>query len=82
MRRENASIIEGLRERGTLIVNGDDAELTALVDRYGVRRITFGFNPRNDLVATNVRSEADGVRFRLNGKHEYSVPLIGRHNAV
>src|SRR5262245_61573333 len=56
VRRENASIIEGLRQRGLLIVNGDDPDLITVVSRYGAKHITFGFESSNDLFASNVRA--------------------------
>ena len=82
VRRENATIISGLDPKGLLIVNGDDPELLAAVKDYPGQRVTFGFNPTNDLYATDVRCEEAGVRFRLNGsRREVFVPLLGRHTA-
>jgi UDP-N-acetylmuramoyl-tripeptide--D-alanyl-D-alanine ligase len=84
VRRENASIVEGLDStKGLLIVNGDDPELLSAVAHWGGRKITFGFNPANDLFATGVQCDATGVRFFLNGnqKVQFHVPLLGKHTA-
>ncbi len=83
VRRENATIIDGLAATGLLVVNGDDEELLAAVSAFRGRRLTFGFKPTNDLFATEVRCDAEGVRFNLNGsRQEVFVPLLGRHTAT
>jgi UDP-N-acetylmuramoyl-tripeptide--D-alanyl-D-alanine ligase len=83
VRKENASIIEGLDAKGLLIVNGDDPDLVAAVKDFKGQTLTFGFNKTNDLFAADVRCDQDGVRFLLNGRkgHEVFVPLLGRHTA-
>jgi UDP-N-acetylmuramoyl-tripeptide--D-alanyl-D-alanine ligase len=82
VRRENASVIEGLNPKGLLIVNGDDPELLAAVGDYKGKRITFGFNQTNDLFATDIQCDAAGTRFKLNGRTPIFVPLLGRHTAA
>lgn len=84
VRRENASLTEGLdKARGLLVVNGDDPELLTAVGHWPGRKLTFGFKPTNDLFATDVHCNADGVTFDLNGneKVRFAVPLLGRHSA-
>jgi UDP-N-acetylmuramoyl-tripeptide--D-alanyl-D-alanine ligase len=82
VRRENASIIEGMNPRGLLIVNGDDPQVLAAVANYPGKKITFGFSPTNDLFATEVECREDGVRFRLNNRpRRLFVPMLGRHTA-
>ena len=82
VRRENASIVQGMNPRGLLVVNGDDPELLAAVGDYPGKRITFGFNDSNDLFATDIRCDASGTRFCLNGSRgEVFVPMLGRHSA-
>ncbi len=83
VRRENASVVEGLGSKGWLIVNGDDpAVLKAVAHHPRARTMTFGLGEDNDLVARRVRTSAEGIRFWLNGEREVFVPLLGRHNAV
>jgi UDP-N-acetylmuramoyl-tripeptide--D-alanyl-D-alanine ligase len=83
VRRENASIVSGLNPKGLLVVNGDDADLLSAVGAYKGKRITFGFEPTNDLFANDVRCDANGVHFFLNNsKREVYVPMLGRHTAA
>jgi UDP-N-acetylmuramoyl-tripeptide--D-alanyl-D-alanine ligase len=85
VRRENASIIEGLDPKnGLLVVNGDDPDLLNAVAHWKGRRITFGFGEHNDLFATDIECDETGVRFLLNGnaKVPFHVPLLGKHTAA
>jgi UDP-N-acetylmuramoyl-tripeptide--D-alanyl-D-alanine ligase len=82
VRRENASVIEGLNPKGLLVVNGDDPELLAAVGDYQGKRITFGFQETNDLFATEIQCDGSGTRFKLNGRALIFVPLLGRHTAA
>lgn len=81
VRQENASIILGLKSQGTLIVNGDDPQLLDAIAAFPGQKITFGFNETNDLFATDIRCGNAGTHFKLNGRREYYIPLLGRHNA-
>ena len=82
VRYENSCIIEKLNPRGLLIVNGDDADLLHTVAKYRGKKITFGFKPTNDLFATDVQVSFTGVKFKLNGRAEVFVPLLGEHSAL
>lgn len=82
VRQENASIISGLNPGGLLVVNGDDPELLAAVKDYSGKRITFGFEPTNDLFATDIHCDETGTRFSLNNsRREVFAPMLGRHSA-
>ncbi|HWB54009.1 MAG TPA: UDP-N-acetylmuramoyl-tripeptide--D-alanyl-D-alanine ligase [Tepidisphaeraceae bacterium] len=81
VRRENASIIEGLNPKGLLVINGDDPELVDAVAAYPGKRITFGFSENNDLFASDVQCDQTGVHFKLNGRTPVFVPLLGKHTA-
>ena len=82
VRQENASIIHGLNPKGLLVVNGDDPELLAAVQDYPGKRITFGFEPTNDLFATDIHCDDTGTRFSLNNsRREVFVPMLGKHSA-
>jgi UDP-N-acetylmuramoyl-tripeptide--D-alanyl-D-alanine ligase len=85
VKRENASVVEGLDPKnGLLIVNGDDPELLKVLDElWKGRKLTFGFGKQNDLFATDVQTDDKGVRFTLNGKakSQFFVPMLGRHSA-
>lgn len=81
VRQENAALIHGMDAKGLLVVNGDDPELLAAVAPYQGKRITFGFDAKNDLFATDIRCDESGTRFLLNGRLEVFVPMLGRHTA-
>jgi UDP-N-acetylmuramoyl-tripeptide--D-alanyl-D-alanine ligase len=83
VRRENASVIDGMNRSGLLIVNGDDAELLQAVSRFKGRRLSFGFSPRNDLWVSSIACSAEGIRFSINNEtQEWFVPMLGRHTAI
>lgn len=85
VKRENASITDGLDEKkGLLVVNGDDLELLKVLEPWKGRKLTFGFNTTNDLFATDVLTDASGCRFTINGnpKQRFFVPMLGRHSAA
>src|SRR5688500_1367295 len=52
VRKEEASITEGLSRDGLLVVNGDDRQLLSLVSKYTGKRVTFGFERDNGIFAT------------------------------
>ena len=82
VRRENASVVDGMTERGTLILFGDDPAIAAATARFRGRVVTFGFGAGNDLVATDVRLGERETRFALGaGGPEVVVPMLGRHSA-
>jgi UDP-N-acetylmuramoyl-tripeptide--D-alanyl-D-alanine ligase len=83
VRRENASLIEGVSDTGALIVNGDDPALLEATSAFGGRRVTFGFSERNELWASDVRCAAEGTYFRFEPVGaDVFIPLLGQHSAV
>jgi UDP-N-acetylmuramoyl-tripeptide--D-alanyl-D-alanine ligase len=82
VRRENATILSGLKPGGLLVVNGDDPELLSAVNEWKGQRVTFGLNPSNDLFATEIRVEEAGTKFTLNNsRREVFIPFLGAHSA-
>src|SRR6185503_13482442 len=82
VRRENACVVEGLNPKGLLIVNGDDPDLVGSVSKYTGKKVTFGFKETNDLFASHIECDEQGVRFKMNGRLAVSVPLLGRHTVA
>ncbi len=83
VRRENASILQGLRPNGALIVNGDDEDLLKLVSAFGSSIVRFGFGDGSNLIARGIRCEHNGTQFTLAGSSQtVSVPMIGKHAAL
>jgi len=83
VRRENATVLEGVdEEKGLLVVNGDDDELLQAVSHWPGKRLTFGFKHTNDLFATDIEVTDKGVYFSLNNsRRQVFVPLLGKHTA-
>lgn len=83
VRKENASLVEGIAPGGMLIVNGDDSNLLEATRAFTGRRATFGFSENNDLWASNILCGLEGTHFRIEppGMQAF-VPLLGRHSAV
>ncbi len=83
VRRENASLIEGIAEAGVLIVHGDEPALLEATRAFAGRRVTFGLSESNDLWASNVRCAMEGTYFSIEPRGtEAFVPLLGQHSAV
>jgi UDP-N-acetylmuramoyl-tripeptide--D-alanyl-D-alanine ligase len=83
VRSENASIVEGLNPNGPLIVNGDDPELLQAVAGFRGDCVTFGFLPGNEIWASRMKCDWNGVHFTIEPAGiEAFVPLLGKHTAV
>jgi len=71
-------VLEYLDEDGILVINGDDEYLSKL--KTGHKVIRFGLDKSYDFYADKIRIEPDGIDFRLNGKDELRLNIVGRHN--
>ncbi|TGB00201.1 UDP-N-acetylmuramoyl-tripeptide--D-alanyl-D-alanine ligase [Sporolactobacillus shoreae] len=73
-------IINGLKKRGNLIIDGDEPLLTN-IHTNAFHIIRCGYQNDNEWKITGVKEGTDGYRFSLNnGLSEYTVPVLGRHN--
>ena len=82
VRREEATLVDGLNPHGILILNGDDTPLREMLHPLGHKTITFGFAADNDLRVEAIFSTLAETRFRISGvQEEFRLPLPGRHNA-
>lgn len=79
-----AAIYDALPADGTAVINADDAFAPYFAQRaHGRRLLRFALDSSADVVATDLRADALGSRFRLHtplGDADASVPLPGRHN--
>jgi len=77
-----AEILEGLREGGKAVLNGDDPRLRRIGQAWGGATIWFGRHRRWDVSAENWRGTAFGMRFdlRIGGRAvDVALPLAGPH---
>ena len=76
-------ILEGMDNRGTVILNGDDQLLWNLREESEVRGIYFGSkNSRCKVCADEVQEEEGKLRFRVNYGEEWflvELPVEGEH---
>jgi len=77
-------IFEGLRENGTVILNGDDNLLNGLRDLLRFKTVYYGMGEGLDYSAYNVKTAGEhGTRFEISmGCRDYSVEIHvpGVHN--
>jgi UDP-N-acetylmuramoyl-tripeptide--D-alanyl-D-alanine ligase len=77
--QEKLSIREGLRPRGTLIINADFGQLVSACRAKDVGFVTFGRSDGSAYQATNIRSDGSASRFTVGGT-EARLPLAGPGN--
>lgn len=76
--KEKAAIAQGLKENGTLYVNGDQPELVNYVrETFDVNLMTFGTNENCDIIGTDLRANGAAGTLTIEG-HRVDVPLAGR----
>ncbi|SET85460.1 UDP-N-acetylmuramoyl-tripeptide--D-alanyl-D-alanine ligase [Salinibacillus kushneri] len=73
-----SEIVEGLKEDGLLLVDGDEPLLDSVAQQYKSYRI--GTNPDNDYVIKNIQITNDDTTFEVEQKR-FSIPVLGEHQA-
>ncbi|WP_125607863.1 UDP-N-acetylmuramoyl-tripeptide--D-alanyl-D-alanine ligase [Lapidilactobacillus bayanensis] len=75
-------ITSGLKEDGTLIINGDEPLLTSRAAKW--EPMTFGFNDDNYLYKTSMQLGSKRSEFTVNKwpKIEFSIPMMGEFNVM
>jgi UDP-N-acetylmuramoyl-tripeptide--D-alanyl-D-alanine ligase len=71
-------ILEHMDKDGKLILNADDDGLRTI--KTTSKTIWFGFDKEADFYADKINLEPNGIDFRLNGKWDISLGVLGRHN--
>jgi alanine racemase len=80
---EKAKLVEALPMSGYAILNYDDARVRGMKCRTKACVVTYGTGEGADIRATDVKTGADGTRFRVHHEgtgFEAIVPLLGRHS--
>jgi len=78
--REEFSVLGCLRSRGFLALSEQAADFAPSKALANCTVLKYGFEADADLRAVNVSMEAVGQRFKVNGRFDYLLPLLGRHN--
>ena len=75
-------ITSGLKEDGTLIINGDEPLLTARAEKW--EPLTFGFEDHNYLYQTSMKLGSEQSEFTVNKWPEitFSIPMMGEFNVL
>ncbi|MBU4312046.1 MAG: UDP-N-acetylmuramoyl-tripeptide--D-alanyl-D-alanine ligase [Candidatus Omnitrophica bacterium] len=76
--KAKCEILEFLDKDAKVVINADDELLEKLKIKQKV--VKFGMDKSYDFYADKVDLEPDGIKFRLNGKHEIEMSVVGRHN--
>lgn len=78
-------ILEYLGADARLVLNGDDEMLKGINTflkciKINPKIVKFGLNKDADFYADKINLEPDGISFRLNGKWDIALGVLGRHN--
>lgn len=75
-------IVNGLKEDGILIYNGDEPLLVERAAKIEQATFTFGNEPKDDLQGINVVSDATKSSFRVTlwPDENFTIPMIGAYN--
>jgi len=81
---EHHELLESLPADGCAILNVDDPAIASLAQTVTCRVVRYGAHPDADLVATDVETDASGVRLTVlwhGDIHRIAIPLLGAHHA-
>ncbi len=76
--KAKVEILEHMDKDAKLILNADDEYLKKI--KTNLKTVWFGFDKEADFYADKINLEPDGINFRLNGKWDISLGVLGRHN--
>jgi len=76
--KAKCEIFEHMHGEKKLVLNKDDEYLKTIKSDSAVR--WFGLSKDADFYADKISLEPDGINFRLNGKWDISLGVLGRHN--
>lgn len=78
--REKATLLNHVRDGGMNVVNADAPYIRDMI-RMDPNTILFGQSEDADLRLTRIESIEGGIRFEVNQRSDWFVPLHGSHNA-
>lgn len=80
--KAKGELVEALGSEGTAILNGDDARVLAMKDRFTGKTVTYGLH-REDVCAEHVEYKPDRTEFDCNtpsGTFHVTLFVLGMHN--
>jgi UDP-N-acetylmuramoyl-tripeptide--D-alanyl-D-alanine ligase len=81
--REEACIAPFVVDGGTLVLPADAPELLGVLKTAKAQKILVGRGEGNgDLAVTDLIESASGLKFGVNGRGAFKLPLLGEHNAT
>jgi UDP-N-acetylmuramoyl-tripeptide--D-alanyl-D-alanine ligase len=79
---EEYSVLGTMSRRGFAAISQQAAGYAPLGAREQYTTLVYGTGADADLRATDVQTDARGQRFKVNGRFEYCLPVLGSHNVV
>lgn len=79
---EECAVFSRVRPGGLAVVHADAAERAAAASDARLNRVTFGRDAKADVRASDIEMSETSLRFRVNERFDYTLPMIGPHNAV
>ena len=76
--KAKCEILGCMDQNAKVILNADDELLNGL--KPDLKVVKFGFNKDLDFFAEGLETDADGINFRLNGKWDIKLGVVGRHS--
>lgn len=80
--KEKSALLDNLAKPSLAVVCGDDKMLQRLIlnkDKK-VSIFTYGINAPGDFQASGIQYRSGRLEFKVNGKFEFSLSTLGRHN--
>lgn len=81
--KAKTEIFQGMKEGGTVFLNGDDDKLITVTQVHGKRPVFFGLNDNNDVHALKITSKGlsgtDVTVQTSRGTLQITIPVPGRH---
>lgn len=79
---EECAVLSSVRPGGFAAVNIDTPEAREQLSKSGLTVMTFGRCAEADMRVTPLSTTTGQVRFEVNGRFSYELPIPGVHNAV
>lgn len=75
--KAKAEILDGLRDEGTFIYDGDEPLIKNIKTN---NKLSCGFQEGNDFYVSNIQQNLDSTNFTINDNTAFSFSLLGKHN--